>query len=82
VAGPGPGEVDHHHRGATQDAHDQQVLALVVGGDLLSQLFEAVVDLLLGEEDLDEVVADLGGVHGCTLDERFAARPCRWRART
>ena len=58
------GQVGHHHHGAAQDADDQEVLALVVGLDLAGQLAEAVLDLLLGEEHVDEVALDVADVHG------------------
>ena len=47
-----------------QDADDDEVLALVVLLDLTGEFGEAGLDLGLGEEDRDEVVLDVGDVHG------------------
>src|SRR3712207_8738114 len=49
------GHVGHHHDRATQDADHEDVAALVVGLDLLGHLAQPLLDLGLGEEDVDEV---------------------------
>ncbi len=49
------GEVGHDHERALQDPHEQQRLALVVGGDLLAHLRELALDLLGGDQDAFDV---------------------------
>ncbi len=44
------GEIGHHHEGALQDADHQDVLALIVGGDLPAHLCELGIDLLAGDQ--------------------------------
>ena len=59
----GPGDVGHHHHRTAEHADDQQLLALVVALDLLGQLADALLDLRLGEQDVDQVALDVGCVH-------------------
>ncbi|MNW59131.1 hypothetical protein D3C74_370310 [compost metagenome] len=54
------GEVGHDHDRSLEDAHEEQVLARVVAVDLLGELVQPPAELLLGEEDVLEVVADVG----------------------
>ena len=42
----------------------EQVASLVVLGDLVGHLAQSLLDLRLGEEDVDEVVLHVGRVHG------------------
>ncbi len=62
------GEVGHHHHRAAQDADEQQVLARRSRPrSAAASSREPGLDLLLGEEDVDEVVLHVGRVHGRSL---------------
>ena len=58
-----PGEVRHDHDGALEDADQQRVPAGVVGVDLRGELGQPGQDLLLGEQDLLQVLSHVAGVH-------------------
>jgi hypothetical protein len=56
-------QVGHDHDRALQHAHEEQLLPRVVPLDLAAHLGDAAVDLVLGVEDLGQVVGDVGGSH-------------------
>ncbi|EKA61854.1 metal-dependent hydrolase of the beta-lactamase superfamily I [Janibacter hoylei PVAS-1] len=57
-------EVGHDHDRALEDTDEEHLLVAVVLPDLGGQLGQPCLDLLLGDEHLDEVVLDVLGVHG------------------
>jgi len=63
----GAHEVGHHHHRTLEDAHQQQVLALVVTPDVGGQLIEPQADLRLGDKHAFEVGSQMGSVHGISL---------------
>ena len=63
VPGERAGEVGHHHDGTLEDAHEEQVLPVVVLLDCRGEFAYLGLDLVFGEEDSLQVVVDLVGVH-------------------
>src|SRR3546814_3502661 len=63
-----------------EDADEQQVLALVVPPDVDGELRETALDLLLGEQDLGQVVSHVLVVHDGSL-VRLRWRSGRWEGR-
>src|SRR3990170_1688865 len=53
-------EIGHHHEGALQHADEQEVAALVVLGDLVSEVPEHPLDLLLGDHHALDVTLEHG----------------------
>src|ERR1019366_2087471 len=73
-AGQCPHEVGHHHHSALQDAHQQQVLSLVVVPDVDGQLSNPEPNLLFGHEHAFEVGSHIGSVHNNSLRYLYRCR--------
>jgi hypothetical protein len=56
------GEVGHDHEGALQHAHQEEVLAAVVLGDLVAELADLRLHLVAGDQDPVDVLLELGHV--------------------
>src|SRR5918996_290797 len=57
-----PGQVRHHHEGAFQHAHEEEILAAVVLGDPVAELADLGLDLVAGDQDPVDVLLELGHV--------------------
>src|SRR6478672_9309070 len=62
-AGEGTHEVGHDDDGTLEDTDEEELLALVVLPDVGGELGEAGLDLLLGEQDLGQVISHVLVVH-------------------
>src|SRR5664280_2676971 len=62
-----PHEVGHHHHSTLQDAHQQQVLSLVVMPDVDGQLSNPEPNLLFGDKHAFEVGSHICSVHNNSL---------------
>ena len=71
------GQVGHEHQRALEHADQQRGTALVVAGDLLAELGEALVEHLLGDDDLTEVRVGVGTEAGTVARSGHGGRSYR-----
>jgi hypothetical protein len=59
-------QVGHEEDRALEHADQEQIAARVVGGDLLAELLDALLEGVLVDEDLRDRLLQLGGAHSLT----------------
>src|SRR4051812_48480921 len=75
-----PHEIGHEENGALEDAHEEQVAARIVGGDLLAELGHAALEHIPLDQRLRDRLLELGRTHRCCSGAGRAGASAAWPA--